>query len=491
MPTRAVEVRTLTLAGVEFKDFFYRARLISSMQTDDTLEVQLKEDVSTLTREGYVPRNTGQLPNKDTGEGAGLNLTQRLNMVSMTEKMSITFGYKNGPAVSSFGMHISSIRYQHTTGGIIAHISATERGHYLKKRRGIVDYNNALGAPTGTTQNNNQANAQTNTEPQPVSILRIYQYIANTNELILDFQTEEFERSGVTTLEGLKQAGRTDKEILDYLTQRIANGLYVWYINKGVLYVGPRRYDSDCRTTYILSKGASFLEASFWQNIMQRTGGGQRATSLGNGSGFSARPPEAEVPETATNQEYVRFDLNNDRNYTETAFQVREEDLGQTASGDNEQANQSDGTAGVQKGTGSYVYGGEDDPRILRNKALHAIWTEASKAIQGRVKVVGNPSIGINEVLAVSGFPERFNGNWLTQEVQHELSVGGGFTSTINLSKNSVNEAVPEISTIGRTGNINATRGPAQEEETDNPREGVQITFRERERATERSVELP
>ena len=63
------------------------------------------------------------------------------------------------------------------------------------------------------------------------------------------------------------------------------------------------------------------------------------------------------------------------------------------------------------------------------------------KRIIATIKVQGNPTFRLNNIITLQGLLQKRNGNYLIKSIKDEVSVNSGYTTTLTLQKNASKKA--------------------------------------------------
>lgn len=98
---------------------------------------------------------------------------------------------------------------------------------------------------------------------------------------------------------------------------------------------------------------------------------------------------------------------------------------------------------------------------ITGNKSKNA----GLKVLEAGLKVEGNPTIKLNEVITISNVAKRYQGNWHITKINNSISAGSAYFTSITLSKNGTSKSTKNKG--GKTtGKVNKTTGKKTVEAT-------------------------
>ena len=254
------------------------------------------------------------------------------------------------------------------------------------------------------------------------------------------------------------QGQKDDYSFLQELVAKEQDGNYNIYVDSGKLVLEKRGLDRASFLTFEYGKGNRVISFEAIEEEKTASAGGVANANL---AGFD--PNNKETIEATANKdtEATNVDLGQYGNtysangeLLSTELNVAERFVVDRLFGSSDQA-QDETTFGTKEITPL-----ETKEEVV-NKANTNYKAAKLKLKKGKLKIMGEPDIKLNSVVTIRGVLAQDEGNYLVQEISHDLAPSGGFTTVLSMLKNgrSVATSAAEVAATDPT-KVNVTVGP-------------------------------
>lgn len=226
------------------------------------------------------------------------------------------------------------------------------------------------------------------------------------------------------------QQNKSDWDFLQELCEKDKDKL-ICYATDGAIYVELRNLDSNSVRTYDYQKDNEFIsiQISTKESPANTSSSGKVSTigyDLDKGESIQ-QSTDAENDDTKATDKYSYV-------FSGDGEPVDEEEV-------DEEEIEGLETLGTFLDVGENIVMGTGSPEELLGAAGGKRQGGTIKRIIATIKVQGNPTFRLNNIITLQGLLQKRNGNYLIKAIKDEVSVNSGYTTTLTLQKNASKKA--------------------------------------------------
>lgn len=215
------------------------------------------------------------------------------------------------------------------------------------------------------------------------------------------------------------QAQKDDYSFLQELVAQDEDGNLLLYIDDGVMYLKRRATDTPSFLTFEYGKGDKIIGFDVREVESMKTTGAASSTTI---AGFDPDKKEPVVSKADNNNEGANVALGQIKNVFSADGEFKEE-------------RGTEGFFDSVVSTGETIVSSLSNPNDVQDKAraIKKQWTFTQK--EGILKIWGEPTVDINQVVTMSGVDKEDEGNYLIKQIDDDVT-STTYTTMLQMLKN-------------------------------------------------------